>query len=714
MKKRGSLLLIVITLVFVLNNNLAIAEVPTYLNISPGNLTTPQLISNIPNQTISKNTNLTNSFDLDSYFYDLDSLTYNASSVENITISIDPITHSVSFYPDYNFEGTKTVTFNATNSFFTNSSNLVYLFVVNDTSPPTWSNPTKDKTTVFQNTIVKFYTDWTDTGGLSHYIFSINEGAGFTNYSNLSFSGNVNKSNYTLQISAAGGTVVYWKFYAYDVFGQMNVTDIQNFTVNATPTTPGTGTGTGTGSSDSSSDSSSSSDSIIGNILRRGVSESFNFTIDPAAGFNIDLTQGATGVVTIKVTNIGNVPLDFKIELSGLDEFKKTISDENFNLSGGDSKSVTIEISADKLTPPGIYYGTVKIITKAGVKEVPIVIILKALEAELTLNVDISKEYKSVKPGKIVKANITLENLKDLNENNLSFYYSVVDYYGNVINSKTEEFIFSERIKFLDKELEIPLGTKKGEYLFIARAVSGEKVALDSDSFKIGEGFNVASFIKANFLFMLIIFASIILALLMAKHHKNKERLRLLNLYMMITQLNKLIKEGKHDEAIDIYVRIKAIYGEPVSKTILENKTNLISEMKKLSETIDLKLLKKAEQIDIKQAENKESDKKEISQEIVKDSTSVEIKKPSEEVAPRPAPQNQVENKDVQQVNKTLQEAKIEIKSNDIPAIEIKKVENINEAKGELNKKMNSDKPKLNKVKTQLKQSKKIKTKKKK
>jgi len=91
----------------------------------------PVLVSNIPNQNWLINTNNTNAFDLDNYFNDIDGdpLTYTYSPVANITVVINSTTNQVSFIPDINWSGSRTITFYANDSINVTPSNLVTLTV---------------------------------------------------------------------------------------------------------------------------------------------------------------------------------------------------------------------------------------------------------------------------------------------------------------------------------------------------------------------------------------------------------------------------------------------------------------------------------------------------------------------------------------------------------------------------------------------------------
>ncbi|HJX06008.1 MAG TPA: LamG domain-containing protein [Candidatus Nanoarchaeia archaeon] len=96
---------------------------------------------------------------------------------------------------------------------------------------PSWSNPQKNATNIYQNDYIMFNTSWTDTDGLAGYIFSINQTGTWANSTLTAFSGTSNVSQNITQITASAGTTVQWKFYANDTDGLWNMTDTQEFTV---------------------------------------------------------------------------------------------------------------------------------------------------------------------------------------------------------------------------------------------------------------------------------------------------------------------------------------------------------------------------------------------------------------------------------------------------------------------------------------------------
>src|SRR3989339_894144 len=77
-----------------------------------------------------------------------------------------------------------------------------------------------------------------------------------------------------------------------------------------------------------------------------------------------------------------------------------------------------------------------------------------------------------------------------------------------------------------------------------------------------------------------------ILLLLKYKHEKNKEEL--LELYIKLLELKKLIHEGNYDSAANLFILIKKHYGEYISKDALNDRELLKKEIQKLTKKFDL------------------------------------------------------------------------------------------------------------------------------
>src|SRR4030042_2632959 len=448
-----------------------LGDTPTSLYIpnSP-----PNLIMDIPNQSWAENQSNINAFDLDDYFEDIegDLLSYYNSSVEDIFVSINSTTNQVSFYPKPGFSGIRNVTFYASDSVYDSLSNLVMLFVGLDNSPPKWFDPSKDRTTVYQNDIVTFSTTWTDDRALQNYIFSINQGAGWENYSSINFSGIENTSLRSIQIRAPPLNIVYWMFYAFDTSGNINSTAIQNFSIASQQIPP-----------EEPEEEEEPEEGLIPRILtkielQRRKAE--NFQLSPSE-FKISLKQGTFKTRILKITNTGLEEISISLSSQKITDFV-VFSETNLSIMPGKSKDITIDFNAPERTIPGQYFGYITVKSPKVKKSLPVVLDIQAVDLEFDLVLNLSEGYDIVKPGKNVKANVTLSNLKDLKQINASMYYAIKDYTGKVYNFSEEEVSFFSTL-ILERELQVPEITPEGKYLLYARASDEKNIAIDSVTF---------------------------------------------------------------------------------------------------------------------------------------------------------------------------------------------------------------------------------------
>jgi len=539
----------------------------------------PFLIKDIPNQSWPENQNHLNAFDLDDYFSDADSpnLSYYNSSVEDIYVFIDPLTNEVSFFPREGFTGTRNVTFYASDSIYDTLSNVVMLYVGLDFSPPNWSSPNISKQTVYQNDIITFVTNWTDDRGLGRYIFSINQGAGWENYSSTNFSGLENVSFRNIQIRAPPLNTVYWRFYAFDTSENMNLTPIQSFVV-STQQIPGGYSGGGGSSGDSGKDPSRLVDRILSKIeIQKRKSENFQLSISE---LRVSLKQGSSKTRVLKITNTGLEEIPILLSSRKINNFT-IFSETNITILPGKSKEITIDFYAPERTIPGQYFGYIDVKSPKVNKSIPTVLDVQAIDLEFDLILNLSEGYSLVKPGKNIKFNISLFNIKDLKEVNASLYYAIKDYEGKVYNFSEEEIVFFYNV-FLERELQVPSLTPEGNYLIYARASDEKNIAIDSVPFEVGTRFNFASFFKIGSISFLILLVAILLAILMVKHKRDKKKERLLELYIMLNRLKSLIKQNKEDEALKLFIKIKDIYREPIPKEVFDDRERLKKEISDL------------------------------------------------------------------------------------------------------------------------------------
>jgi len=569
----GRSLIVLLTCLFMLS--LTCADTPTNLSVqnSP-----PYIIQNISDLFIIADFPTINEIDIDDYFADDngDELNITHTSLQNITVTIDS-ENRVSFYPDVGYIGTQTMQFTVADAEGNVTGNIFNVTVGEDTTPPTWSNPAKNRATVYQNYYVNFTTIWQDNSDLSYFIFSIDQGSGWTNLSAINFSGTINISRVRFQVSASSGTTVFWKYYAADEYYNMNVTDTQNFTVSNysyTGTVPPTGP---------------TSDTTTGYSVADD--EEGGLAISRTSGFKTDtqfikasLRQGDTVTKVVRITNIGETTLEISASIRELQSFIM-LNEEVMTLEAGETQEILVEFTIPKNAMPDQYFGALDLESEESLS-IPIILDIKKFESEISAKLFISEKYKTVIPEKEVVAKITIENLKDIRGTPSELYYAIKDFQGNIIASGNKEiqlFAFFEE----DLKLIVPKDTVQKEYIFYTRVISEDQIDLDSDTFNVGYRFRILKFLKNAPYLLLVLLLLIIILILNEIRKRNKKKQRILELYLLLTELKSLVKKGKTTEAIDIYKRIKVVYGQRVPRSFQEDKEKLKVELDKFSKLLN-------------------------------------------------------------------------------------------------------------------------------
>jgi hypothetical protein len=551
----------------------------TELDISNG---PPLFLGIIPNFTVDGS--LLNAFDLDDYFEDFqgDNLSYNFTSVPNINVVINE-NNEVSFFVIGGFVGVESVSFFASDGEYSAQSNLVYFGVGVDIVPPTWHNPTKDKQKVYSGELVSFNALWKDNYGLDRYYTEIDFGEGWIKYHGT-FSGIESTSDNDINITAPVGKIVPWRICGFDFSDNYNCTDIYEFTVKKVPSVPGGGESSGDYDYDTGSGGGSAGGITGENIkdLYEGVGELF---VDKIEKFSVsvdsilvELSQGTSKTQVVEIINTGTEDLYFDLKLSKIKNYL-FLSEENFTIDSGESKIITLDFVINLTVEPMQYFGELLI---SGPEDVLIPIVVDVNPSNLVFEVVVDTFPEIVKPGKEIHANLSILNNGDLVLSDVNLYYAVKDFYGNIYDSNEEVLSFDKRLDLV-RSLNVPEDVLLGKYIFYARVSNEKDIAIDSDIFMVGLSFILEAFLKSSISFIAILILSILAVLLVFRHNKQKSKEKVLNLYVKLNELKELVKESKYDQAANLYISIKKIYGEPVPGDVLENRERLVSLMKDLA-----------------------------------------------------------------------------------------------------------------------------------
>jgi hypothetical protein len=233
----------------------------------------------------------------------------------------------------------------------------------------------------------------------------------------------------------------------------------------------------------------------------------------------------------------------------------------------------------------------------------------------------LSKDSYQIKPGENLIFNISLFNLKDLKETNVSLYYSIKDYDGKIYNFFEEPITFFYDLN-IERELQIPEATSEGKYLIYARASNDRNIAIDSAFFEIGNRINFYSFFKTSSIFILIAVFSLFFATTMVRYRSNQKKERLLELYIMLNKLKTLVKQKKEEEALQLFIKINKSYHKKINPELYTDKEKLKKEINDLFSSFETKSGEKIHSENLSDSETK----KDISPSNKNNSFSKEIK----------------------------------------------------------------------------------------
>jgi hypothetical protein len=579
----GRVIIVLLACLIILSATpIILSDTQTQINVTNSG---PELIQNIPDFFIPMNAPTLNLFDLDDYIEDPngDPLTFTHTTINNVTITIDS-ENRVSFYPDIGYMGTQSLQFTASDGSLNGTTNAFDLTVGIDTQPPQWSNPRKNKPSVYQNYYVTFLVDWTDNVGLEEFIFSINQGLGWQNQTAVPFTGTSNVSTFRIQISAAAGTTISWTFYAKDIYDNKNRADTQTFVVKEITFEPGDeyeGEDT-TGDATAEDDGVSyGSETTKLDYFKEGVLGK-NLEVDTRS-IKVSIKQGSTITKVVKIINTGDVPETITASLKNINQLAM-LGDTLITIAPGETVELLVEFIIPMSTVPDQYFGFL-LLDYGDQISIPVVIDVKKFESEVEITVNLTKDSKIVRAGNEVTALITIKNLKDIETSPSQFYYALKNFKGSILESKNEDITLSSLFEE-ERTLTLPDWAPDGEYIFYARIISGDSMDLDSETFLAGARFKIIAFMKKLLYPIIILILLTILLLLYLIYKRNKKKKRLLELYLLLNELRGLVKEGKTMEAMDIYKRIKLTYSQHVEKGFMENEAKLREELSKFSKIL--------------------------------------------------------------------------------------------------------------------------------
>jgi hypothetical protein len=226
----------------------------------------------------------------------------------------------------------------------------------------------------------------------------------------------------------------------------------------------------------------------------------------------------------IKITNTGSVPIFVTSEIKNISDMA-ILSEENINLTLGQTKTIKLYLYALRKTEPDVYYG--KIIFRAGSIErvLNVVLEVKSREPLFDIKVKIPKEFKSVIAGNDMNVLVDLLNV--------GLYGTAVDvdlvlYITNfdklVLYESSKEVVAVKTNLSIDRTLHVPFETPKGTYIVLGEAKYGNITISTYDTFNVVE----KKYLRVTFFLLIlgILVLIILILIVLWRRKKNKEEER--------------------------------------------------------------------------------------------------------------------------------------------------------------------------------------------
>ncbi len=228
------------------------------------------------------------------------------------------------------------------------------------------------------------------------------------------------------------------------------------------------------------------------------------------------IKQGESIREIIEVKNIGST--DLNISLTPDESLRKfmIMSEERFILTPGESKQVFIDIFAKENEIPDAYTGRIIVKEKAGETKI-INVIIEVKEKKPLFDMLIDVFLKQIRQGNNEIARIKVKNLGDLKNIDVSIYYSIKDFEGNVLSFREENIAIDNETEII-RNLKVPNDTFPGTYIFYSRVSYGNISASSTDTFKVIGGRQIGAF----FYIILGVIAGLLLMKLIISFPKRK------------------------------------------------------------------------------------------------------------------------------------------------------------------------------------------------
>jgi hypothetical protein len=162
------------------------------------------------------------------------------------------------------------------------------------------------------------------------------------------------------------------------------------------------------------------------------------------------------------------------------------VMENDFVLLPGESKEITVYLSASENQPIKLYTGKLLVTANYEMKLIAVILDVTKKKPLFDINAKVHNVTKKVLKGEDVEADITMINVGDFKEIDVTLHYAVRDLDGNTINFREETMAVKEKLS-IARRLRLPEDIDYGTYLFYAEVRYGKEKAMSTDVFEVVE-----------------------------------------------------------------------------------------------------------------------------------------------------------------------------------------------------------------------------------
>lgn len=216
----------------------------------------------------------------------------------------------------------------------------------------------------------------------------------------------------------------------------------------------------------------------------------FYFTSEEKDSFSLNrvflktiIKEGESLSTNFKVTsNVeGN---DFSVRLNGLDKFTN-VSETEFSLNRGESKEIIVSFEGVE-NNLGIFVGSVLIKDKTKTKILPVILEIQSHDTFFSSKIDASSRYRELSKGEDLVTELTIFNLRDNQEHDISIRYNIYNSEGKSIYSDFKNATVGTKSTITNSVI-IPASAKEGKHFLTAVVELNGFVSTASYLFDINE-----------------------------------------------------------------------------------------------------------------------------------------------------------------------------------------------------------------------------------